>query len=309
MKKIIAIILTAALAAALAAVFASAEDVPAPIAVYDFEDSGDLGRDVSGKGNSLSAIGKVSQLGDGRYGKGIQFNYDGALVAKTDSSGADFIDRIETDGSKQMTLMYWIRYDASDFAGWDQSIGWRRAVSNGCDGAAGDGGFGMLSLADNYIVPGNVNPACVFNTAGIGGLQSVGNWSTYAWTTDWTHIAWTVDATTGRCMFYVNGAPIFDLTTEGLTKGGALCNKGREFAIGANYTSEAEGDARFNQAYAGRMDDFYVFDAALDAEQIAYYMNNNYEAPADAPATGDATAIAALAAVLAVGITVFSKKQ
>jgi len=276
MKKFFAFLLTATMLLSMLAMFASAEGEPAPIAVFNFEDTANLGKDVSGNKNHLEDKGGVDSVAEGKYGKGVAFDYANALVATTDADGADFIDKIEMSGTKQMTLMFWIKHDLSDYAGWDTTIGWRRVVSNGNDGGAGYGGFAMLDLNDNYIVGGDINPACVFYTEKEG-TQSKGNWSKYGWTTEWTHIAWTVDATTGRCMFYVNGNPIFDLTTPNYVGDNAMVNLNRNFAIGANYLVDGEGNEIFNHSFAGKLDDFYVFDAALNAEQIAVYASEGEE--------------------------------
>ena len=289
MKKFIAIAASAIMLASVMLTAVSAGGgIPEPVAAYGFEDADDPGRDISGNGNSLSVKGEIRSV-DGRYGKAIRLGYAGALAAKQGKDGADFIDLIETKGSKQMTLMYWVRYSKSDLADWDPNIGWRRIVSNGVDGSTGFGGFAMLGLADNLIVPGNINPACVFHTEKAG-TWSGGNWSTYPWTEEWSHVAWTVDLNTNRCMFYVNGIAIFDLAEKDLVTG--LCNVSRAFSIGANWFTDGDGNNVFDQSFAGEIDDFYVFDRFLDAEAIAHYMNNNYVPPRDPapPATSDFTA-------------------
>ena len=276
MKKFFCYLMFLAMILSLAPFTIAAEEAPLPVAAYTFEDADQLGKDTSGNGNDLTVAGEVEPFEDGRCGKGISLNYAGALVATADADGADFIDKIEMSGTKQMTLMYWIKHDLSDYYDWDTTIGWRRVVSNGNDGGAGFGGFSMLDLNDNYIIGADINPACVFYTEKLG-TSSAGNWSKYGWTTAWTHIAWTVDATTGQCMFYVNGSPIFDLTSPDLVGGNGLVNLYRNFAIGANYSVDGEGNEIFNHSWAGKLDDFYVFDAALNAEQIAVYASEGEE--------------------------------
>lgn len=309
MKKILSIILTVFIVLTVFALSVAAENEPSPIAVFDFEDSTNLGNDISGNKNSLATKGSVKSIENGKYGKGVSFDYAGALVASADSKGKDFVDKIELDGSKRFTIMYWIKYSENDFENWDSSNGWRRVISNGVDGSTGFGGFSMLSLADNIVVPSSVNPAVVFHTESAQ-TSSVGNWSTYQWTTEWTNIAWTCDLTTGRCLFYVNGTAIFDLTTAELTKGGGLSNLFRNFAIGANYFSDEQGLDVFNQSYAGSIDDMYIFDTILDEKQIAFYMNNNYTKPQeDAPPTADFTVAVVFIATLGGAVLCLTHKK
>lgn len=303
MKKAIALVAAALMLTSAALTPVGAEDsYPKPIAAYSFDNADDPGRDISGNGNSLSVKGEVKSV-DGKYGKAVRFDYAGALAAKQGSDGADFVDLIETKGTKQMTLMYWVRYSKADLDAWDANNGWRRIVSNGVDGGTGFGGFTMLGLVDNLIVPGNINPACVFHTEKAQSWSG-GNWSTYPWTEQWSHITWTVDLNTNRCMFYVNGKAIFDLTEKELA--GGLTNLSRAFSVGANWFTDENGNNVFNQSFAGEIDDFYVFDSFLDANAIAYYMNNSYVPPKQTtPDTGDVTlalipaAIAACAAIIA----------
>ncbi len=310
MKKALAIFTAVMMLVSIFSVAAAAEgEVPSPIAVYNFEDAKNLGKDVSGNKNSLSAKGTVDQT-DGKYGKAASFNYEGALVASTNKNGADFIDKIELSGSKQMTLMYWVKYSKADLESWNSEWGWRRIVSNGVDGETGYGGFTMLGLVgDNILVPSKINPACVFNTEKAD-TWSGGNWSTYPWTEEWVHVAWTVDlsANPGRCMFYVNGTAIFDLADKDLSNG--LTNLSRAFAIGANYFVDDENNEQFNQPWAGEIDDFYAFDKVLDADQIAYYMNNNYTVPAE-PSVPTADALTAVipVAVICAAVMVSKKKS
>lgn len=310
MKKALAIFTAAMMLISAFSVAAAAEgEVPSPIAVYNFEDDGNLGKDVSGNKNSLSAKGTVNQT-NGKYGKAASFNYEGALVASSDANGADFIDKIELSGSKQMTLMYWVKYSKADLESWNTEWGWRRIVSNGVDGSTGYGGFTMLGLVgDNIIVPSKINPACVFYTE-IADTWNGGNWSTYPWTEDWVHVAWTVDLGTnpGRCLFYVNGTAIFDLSEKDISNG--LVNLSRAFAIGANYFVDGESNEQFNQPFAGEIDDFYAFDKVLDADQIAYFMNNNYTVPEEpsVPTSDALTAVMPVAVVCAAAVIVLKKK-
>lgn len=308
MKKIIALAAAALMLTSAMLTPVGAEDtVPKPVTAYSFDDVKNPGRDISGNGNSLSVKGTVKSA-DGKYGKAIRLDYTGALVAKQGSGGADFVDLIETKGTKQLTLMYWVKYSKADLASWNSDYGWRRIVSNGVDGSTGFGGFTMLGLADNLIVPGNINPACVFYTEKVQ-TWSGGNWSTYPWTEDWAHVAWTVDLNTNRCMFYVNGTAIFDLAEKDLSTG--LSNLSRAFSIGANWFTDGDGNDVFDQPFAGEIDDFYVFDRFLDASAIAYYMNNNYVPPKDPtpPATSDATLALIPAAVIAGAVISAGKKK
>lgn len=297
MKKAVIALLAASLMLSAASLVSFAEEPAAkPVAWYDFEDSENPGKDKSGNGNDLIVFGEPEQVGNGPSGKAVYFDGNSALYAKTDKKGglgSDFVDVIADSGSKKLTIAFWIRNEVSDYDNFDLAT-WRRIISNGHDGGAVQndrdnkafGGFTMLSLCDNYIVPTVVNPAIMVDRAERHDGSCIGNNAVYPYAEGkWSFVVWTADATTGQFCFYVNGAKLYDQTVDPAESGGIrLSNTARPFCIASNINySEADDVMQLNHTYTGALDEVMVFDRIISESDVAYYMNAT---GADLPESG-----------------------
>jgi hypothetical protein len=79
---------------------------------------------------------------------------------------------------------------------------------------------------------------------------------------NWHHIFINYDSSANDLDVYVNGSESFSGTLSGIGVGGAPCE-----IIGAN-TSDC-GTVSLDHAYEGELDEFYIFDRLLTAEQIS----------------------------------------
>lgn len=285
-KAVIAVLAASLMLSAMPIVSLAEEPAAKPVAWYDFEDAENPGKDKSGNGNDLTVFGEPEQTENGPSGKAIYFNGESALYAKTDKKnglGSDFVDVIADSGSKKLTIAFWIKNELSDYDNFDGS-GWRRVISNGHDGAAiqtdrdnkAFGGFTMLSLCDNYIIPTVVNPAIMVDRAERHDNSCTGNNAVYAYAEGkWSFVVWTADATTGQFCFYVNGEKLYDQTADPKEAGGIrLSNTARPFCIASNINyNEAEDAMQLNHTYTGALDEVMVFDQVITEADIAYYMN------------------------------------
>ncbi len=286
MKKIISALLVSFCILSMLPLAAFAEEPSVkPVAWYDFEDAENLGKDKSGNGNDLISLGTPEQVEEGPSGNAVFFDGLSSLYAKTSKDngyGEDYADVIAASGSKKLTIAYWIKNEISDYDNFDIST-WRRIISNGHDGGAlqdetgnAFGGFTMLSLADNYIIPTLVNPAIMVDRVERHDGSCTGNTATYPYEEGkWFFIVWTADATTGQFCYYVNGEKLYDQTADVNESGGIkLANTARPFALAANTCYDAENDEMVvNHSYTGALDEVMVFDSILSASDISYYMS------------------------------------
>lgn len=285
-KAVIAVLAASLMLSAMPLVSFAEEPAAKPVAWYDFEDAENIGKDKSGNGNDLTVFGEPEQTENGPSGKYVYFDGSSALYAKTDKKGgigSDFVDVIADSGSKKLTIAFWIKNELSDYDNFDGS-GWRRVISNGHDGGAiqtdrdnkAFGGFTMLSLCDNYIVPTVVNPAIMVDRAERHDGSCTGNNAVYPYEEGkWSFVVWTADATTGQFCFYVNGSKLYDQTADVSEAGGIrLSNTARPFCIASNINyNEAEDAMQLNHTYTGALDEVMVFDQVISEADIAYYMN------------------------------------
>ena len=251
-----------------------------PVAWYDFENTSDLGKDKTGNGNDLLTLGEPLWEVGGPSGKLAYFDGQSALYAKTDENGVDFVDAIDISGSRKLTIAYWIENELDDYSNFDTNS-WRRIISNGHDGGAMQesvgnafGGFTMLSLADQYIMPTIVNPAIMVDRVERHDGWCTGNTTIYSYEdSKWFFIVWTADATTGQFCYYVNGEKIYDKTYDPSEYGGIkMSNVARPFSIANNTWWNADSNEfDINMPYTGRLDEVMVFDGILGEEDIAYY--------------------------------------
>jgi hypothetical protein len=266
---------------------AKAAAMPSPIAWYTFDNASDIGEDMTGNGNDLLAKGDPVVRSGGQNGNCVYLDGSSAMVAATDASGADFIDKIATT-QKKFTLTYWFKVVSQDIAGFDPATMWRRIFSNGFDWGTSVGGFTSINNPDDVA-----NPQYLWSNAMSdfeGGVRGdAGNPNLNAapntFTEQWTHIALTVDAVAKKTQYYVNGVLVCEFSPANRpdfnTVEFKLDNLDRAFAFGASYyVDSATGNDTFFQSYTGSVDEVAVFDTVLTPEQIAHYMNNR---PGGAP--------------------------
>ncbi len=83
----------------------TAEKAPELLAFYSFDDASDLGRDFSGQGHRLTAVGSVEAV-EGHRGTAAYFDGASGLVATLE--GSDFLDLYE---GKSLTISFFAKVD------------------------------------------------------------------------------------------------------------------------------------------------------------------------------------------------------
>ncbi|MBO4769604.1 MAG: LamG domain-containing protein [Clostridia bacterium] len=296
MKKIIAFAVTALMLLSLLpfAAFAD-EDVAAPVAWYDFEDAENLGKDKSGNGNDLLVMGQPEQDDSGATGKGVFLDGVSSLYAKENGDKMDFFDLLAKNG-KEITIAFWVQHETSDYDNFDTAT-WRRIVSNGHDGGAVQddtgtafGGFTIIDLADNYIIPNAVITYMMNDSGSSHGQINPGTNYPYR-EGQWEFMTYTLNIETGEIDYRLNGVSILeDYQKKGnVGSGMRLYNTARPFSIGGNTFYDAEsGQMAPNHMFTGSLDEVMIFDKVLTDAEIAYYMEltgKDVEVVTEPPAT------------------------
>ena len=296
MKKFITFAVASLLLLSLMPLAALAdEEVTAPVAWYDFEDAENLGKDKSGNGNDLLAMGKPEQDDAGASGKGVFLDGVSSLYAKENDDRMDFFDLMAKNG-KQVTIAFWVQHETSDYDEFDTTT-WRRIVSNGHDGAAVQeetgtafGGFTIIDLADNYIIPTRVITYMMIDSSSSHGQINPGTNYEYR-EGQWDFMTYTLDMETGDVDYKVNGVSILeDYQKKGNVGSGIrLYNTARPFSLGGNTWYDAEsGQMAPNHMFTGSLDEVMIFDKVLTDAEIAYYMEltgKDVEVVTEPPAT------------------------
>ena len=114
MKKLLGILALAMCVCLLAGV-CMAEETPALLAHYTFDDAANLGADASGNGNDLvRAVNPDGiQAVAGVNGGAVYFGGSSGLLARDDANN-DFID---TYTGKSLTVSYWAKVDLDNTDG------------------------------------------------------------------------------------------------------------------------------------------------------------------------------------------------
>ncbi len=296
MKKIISVLAALLCVVSMLPVAASAEEPTAkPVAWYGFDDEDNIGKDQTGNGNDLNILGEpVTEEAEGPKGTSAFFDGVSGLYATADDNGYDFVDKIVSSGTKQLTIAFWVQNESIDYDNFDVTS-WRRMISNGHDGGAYQedagnafGGFTMLSLCDSYGIPTSVNAyVMVDRVESHDGSMTGCNKSQKYEEAKWNFVVWTVDVETGEFAYYVNGESIYNQTANPTLKGGLkLWNTARAFALGGNVQPNKEsGDLEVNHPYTGSLDEVMIFDTVLSESDRAYYMEaTSVDLPETTPA-------------------------
>ena len=294
MKKWLMILLATGCALLCAAPAVTAEEGeavhPEPIAWYTFDDPSNIGADTSGNGNHLLLKGNPAALEKGKYGSGVYFDGKSALVAQPDDNGKDVVDAL-ADTTKQFTLTYWIKTTKEDmnFVVND----WRRVISNGADwgiSGGGNSGFTIINNPDVPSAPSNIinNPVIHFNNNDPNThVYAQDNQVVTPFDEGWNFVAVSVDAVENRVQYYLNGLMVANIVPR-IPAGAThfdFANLSAPFTYGAAYHAD-NPELEFMAAFKGAMDQAGIFDKVLNADEIAYVMNN-LEVPDEVPDTGD----------------------
>ena len=184
----------------------AADEIPAPIAFYHFDDATNPGKDATENGNDLAAKGEVIVDDIGRYGKCAYFDGQSVLAAVPDADKLDFIDKFD-NGTQKLSMVFWYKITADDIIVSSDSSQRFRVFSGGNTGlaASGQGGICVVLRPDSLIFPTVMYNDAQCDFPGEYGHQNIVG-REYEFVDDqWIHIALTIDATTNTTTYYVNG--------------------------------------------------------------------------------------------------------
>lgn len=209
MKKILVLLL----ALCLVLPCALADEAPALVAYFTFDNAENLGADASGNGNDLvQAINPDGiQAVEGISGGAVYFSGTSGLIAKDDANN-DFIDTLTT---KSLTISYWAKVDIEKAGN-----GQRRPVDEGINGSA----EGFTSVI-------GVEGETLFNIAVAGGTDW---WSGYGAVQgdvfDWHHYVMVLDNEQNVLVTYIDGVKCAEVYAEDEVIASAFT-----FCVGGNW--------------------------------------------------------------------------
>ena len=205
-----------------------------PLAYYSFDDEANLGLDGGAHGHDATNNGATWQAGSGdRLGvvrmDGTSLEADNMPAVTTAFTFAAWVNADQTQPGNEPTIM-----------------------------AYQQGTWGLL-----FEQAGNPQDIHLYN-------QDSWQWNSH---TDiffdkgnWQHLAVTWDTTSGTVTFYENGDQTIVESLTGQTSPVTSVGDGSKLTIGARHGGSMTGG--LDQPFRGLMDDAYVFDRALSAEEI-----------------------------------------
>ena len=256
MKKLLGILALVLCLSMIAGTCAMAEDAPALLAYYTFDDADNLGADASGNGNDLvTAIAPDGiQAAEGCKDGGVYFGGVSGLLAK-DGANDDFID---TYTGKGITVSLWAKVDLEN-----AREGNARVVSHGIQGS--DEGF--VLLVNKATNDGKVS---VFNISKVGGSDWWGSYGAVAEELEgWHQYVMVYDPENSLVVTFIDGekaAEVYADEEEKLASAFTFCVGGSwaqwDWFNGGNHEEVAEG-------FIGTVDEVKVFAGAVyDLELI-----------------------------------------
>jgi hypothetical protein len=209
-----------------------------PVVHLTFDNPAQPTHDTSGRGHDGSANGTVTVVSNGVAGGAAQFGGDGFIGL--DNSVASVL-------SNSFTISLWVATTAS--------------AGNSGDSALN--GLGIVATLDNTA---NATTAALGLNGGVVGFADASDPSTLhsqsaVNTGNFVHVVVTQDASTGARSVFVNGA--LDNQQQGSTISNAVHDI---LTLGAN-----PGQSTY---FAGLIDDFQVYNEALNASDVAYLHAN-----------------------------------
>ena len=269
MKKIASIILSLCLLLSvfmpLTAIVTSAAATdntvsPNLVAYYDFEDSANLGKDVSGNGNNLTAVGGTVSSTTGKSDDTHAALFDGASVlAATEVDGLDF-----SDSFNSFTFSCYVKFgDVTSTA---------RIINTGYNGNQAGATIIANRWSDNIYFKGIVGDSEDGTNAtnkkdhysdGSVTLSSCGSY-------DWHHYVMAYDSTTKTVKMFFDGEQVHTYT---LTYGEHMSTS-LTFALGGSYSAY---NSSMSGLLSGSLDEVKIFDSCvtdIDAIETAK-MNSN----------------------------------
>lgn len=207
-----------------------------PVVHLRFDNPADLAADSSGNNRNGTANGNVSARGNGVSGGAAQFDGNSGYIALDQTLTATL--------AGNFTISLWL--ETSDSAGSDDG----NPIEGDGIVAADDGSApsAALGLTGNRVGFGVANePAALHSASAVN-------------TGNFVHVVVTQNAATGERAVFVNGQ--LEATQQA---GGTISAQGL-LALGA-----APSQARF---FAGAVDDFQVYDQALNSSAVAFLHAN-----------------------------------
>ena len=246
MKKFLSIL---ALALCVCLCAGVAEEAPALLAHYTFDDAANLGADASGNGNDLVRTINPDgiQAVEGLAGGAVYFGGTSGLVAADDSNN-DFID---TYTGKSITVSYWAKVDLAN-----TDTQQRRVVDCGVNGSA----EGFTNVIGKAV---NGDTVSLTNVAVTGGSD----WWSSAYSVlgnpdGWHHYVMVYDDDACAVVTYIDGVKCAEVYAEDekLASGFTFCVGGSwaqwDWFNGGNRDATAQG-------FIGAVDDVKIYAGAV----------------------------------------------
>lgn len=273
MKRIIGI-LALVLCVCLFTGLAAAEETPALLAHFTFDDAANLGADASGNGNDLVRV--INEDGieavEGVNGGAVYFYGSSGLAARDDSNN-DFTD---TYTGKSMTVSYWAKVDLDRT---DDTQ--RRVVDSGVNGSAA----GFTNVLARHVDGDGI--VTLTNVAVMGGSDWWGSASTVAENPgNWHHYALVYDNDACLVTTFIDGVKCAEVYAEDET-----IPSGFTFCVGGSWAQWDwfnNGNLTVTQnGFIGAVDDVKIYAGAVYDTAI---LKGEAELPVDvSPVTSYAT--------------------
>ena len=208
---------------------ARAEELPALVAHYEFEDAEDLGKDSSPNGNGLAVNGNVSQ---GKNGVNLAGTGGDVLYAPYEGdTNKDFSDDI----TGNYTVAFWVAMHSTASQYVVQSSSW-------------EGGFSVAYGSDTLYVKAGVGESAM--TVGI-------NQNT------WHHVAVVANDVAGKAYLYVDGQ--LKQTVDRVSESFTMAADGTVFTIGGQSNPN---DGWFANSANASFDDFRIYSGAMSSTDV-----------------------------------------
>lgn len=207
-----------------------------PVVHLTFDNPGQLARDFSGRGHDGAENGTVIAASNGKSGGAAQFDGNGSI-----GLGNSVASVLSAD----FTISLWVATTSSSGGSGDSAFDGRGIVAAGANSSTA----AALGLTGGVVGFAGANDEATLHS------QSTVN------TGEFVHVVVTQNSASGQRSVFVNG--VLDNQQHGSTISTAVHDI---LTLGGN-----PGQSSY---FAGLLDDFQVYDAALNASEVAYLHAN-----------------------------------